>query len=293
MANVIIGSARSDERGNITGGKPGDQNAKEVSTQNWYLHKKGWVCLRAKDPNVREKIGYAMQAACDNQNIGYAQDTRNTLYNEVKGKGYDPKKCDKPVNTDCSALVRVCCCYAGILVADCNTSNLKDVLKATGKFDVLTDNKYTAQQDYLLRGDILVTKTKGHVVAVLTNGDKSGSTTPSTPTNNTKPSTPTNTSGDVYYIVKSGDTLSKIAKTYHTTVDNLMVMNPDIKNPNQIKVGQKIKVEEGAVYYTVKSGDTLSKIASKYGTTVDAIMKLNPDIKNPNVINVGQKIRVK
>ena len=39
---VLIGSARSDERGKATGGKAGDQkNGKEVSTQDWYRHKLG------------------------------------------------------------------------------------------------------------------------------------------------------------------------------------------------------------------------------------------------------------
>ena len=41
---VKIGSARSSY-GNTS---PGDQNGgKEVSTENWYLHSKGWVVLRA------------------------------------------------------------------------------------------------------------------------------------------------------------------------------------------------------------------------------------------------------
>ncbi|MBR6289390.1 MAG: LysM peptidoglycan-binding domain-containing protein [Acholeplasmatales bacterium] len=284
---TIIGSARSDENGRISGGRPGDQNLKEVSTQNWYLHKKGWVCIRAKDPNQRAKIADAMQAACDNQMIGYDQYTRNTLYNEVKNKGYDPKRCSKPVNTDCSALIRVCCCYAGIIVPDCNTSNLKNVLKATGKFDILTDAKYTASQDYLLRGDILVTQTKGHVVGVLSNGSKAISTTP-------EPVTPVNnTNSDEYYTVVPGDTLSKIAKKYNTSVDEILKLNPQIKNPNLINVGQKIKVKSSPVYYTVVSGDSLYKIANKYGTTVDNLLKLNPDIKTPSLIRVGQKIRIK
>lgn len=43
------------------------------------------------------------------------------------------------------------------------------------------------------------------------------------------------------YIVKSGDTLGKIAKKHNTTVKKIM-QNNNIKNPNTIKVGQKIKV---------------------------------------------------
>lgn len=68
---VKIGSARIDERGKAHGGKAGDNNGKEVSTQNWYLHSKGWRVLRAKAPSVAEKIAYCMEAACANDKIGY------------------------------------------------------------------------------------------------------------------------------------------------------------------------------------------------------------------------------
>lgn len=172
MANVKIGSARSSF-GNASSG---DQNGgKEVSTQNWYLHSKGWIVLRAKDPVVREKLAVAMERACANNDIGYSQPTRNTLYNDVKAHGYDPAKTTKKVNTDCSALVRVCMAYAGIMVDDFITSTQVTRIMATNKFDKLTDSKYTRQQDHLLRGDILVTKTKGHTVIVLTNGSKAES----------------------------------------------------------------------------------------------------------------------
>jgi LysM repeat protein len=43
------------------------------------------------------------------------------------------------------------------------------------------------------------------------------------------------------YVVKPGDTLSKIAKKYGTTTAVLARMN-GIKNPNKIYVGQKLKV---------------------------------------------------
>ncbi|MBQ9141165.1 MAG: LysM peptidoglycan-binding domain-containing protein [Lachnospiraceae bacterium] len=44
-----------------------------------------------------------------------------------------------------------------------------------------------------------------------------------------------------YYTVKSGDTLSGIAKKYGTTYQKLAQMN-GIKNPNIIYAGQKIRV---------------------------------------------------
>lgn len=169
---VIIGSARIDENGKAHGGRAGDQTGKEVSTQNWYKHSKGWVVLRAKDPKKAEKIAQAMRAACDNPNIGYDQYQNTTLWNEVKDKGYDPAKASTPCETDCARLVRVCCAYAGIMAKDFYTASEVDKLMDTGEFVKFTTSKYTNQDDYLGAGDILVTKTKGHTVVVLTNGSK-------------------------------------------------------------------------------------------------------------------------
>ena len=169
---VIIGSARIDENGKAHGGQAGDQTGKEVSTQNWYKHSKGWVVLRAKDPSVAQKIAIAMQHACDNPNIGYDQYQNQTLWNEVKDKGYDPAKAGKPCETDCARLVRVCVAYAGIIAKDFYTATEVDKLMETGAFVKLTSSKYTGQSSYLGAGDILVTKTKGHTAVVLTNGSK-------------------------------------------------------------------------------------------------------------------------
>ena len=46
----------------------------------------------------------------------------------------------------------------------------------------------------------------------------------------------------ITYIVKSGDTLSKIAKQYNTTIDKLVKDN-NIKNPDLIIVGQKLIIK--------------------------------------------------
>jgi GH25 family lysozyme M1 (1,4-beta-N-acetylmuramidase) len=173
MATVMIGSARIDENGKAHGGKAGDQG-KEVSTQAWYLHKKGWVLLRPKDAAQADAIAKAMQAACDNQKIGYDQYQRDTLYTAAKAFGFDPAKVAVAVETDCSALVRVCCAYAGIVVGNFRTTNQVSVLMATGRFEKLTASQYTKKQDYLRRGDILVTKTQGHTVVALTDGAKAG-----------------------------------------------------------------------------------------------------------------------
>lgn len=170
MATVYIGSARIDERGKASGGQAGDQTGKEVSTQAWYRHAKGWAVLRPKDGAKAKKIAEAMQVACDNDNIGYDQYQNQSLWNLVKDKGFDPAKADKPCETDCARLVRVCCAYAGIMADDFYTATEATVLMRTGEFIKLTDSKYTDAPDYLGAGDILVTKTKGHTVVVLSNG---------------------------------------------------------------------------------------------------------------------------
>ena len=170
MATVYIGSARIDERGRASGGQAGDQTGKEVSTQNWYDHSKGWIVLRPKDGAKAQKIAKGMRSACDNPNIGYDQTNNQSLWNLVKDKGFDPAKADKPCETDCARLVRVCCAYAGIMADDFYTATEATVLMRTGEFIKLTDSKYTDAPDYLGAGDILVTRSKGHTVVVLSNG---------------------------------------------------------------------------------------------------------------------------
>ena len=178
---VKIGSARSDERGKITGGQPGDQRSgKEVSTQDWYLHKKGWVIIRLKDPAKRERAAYAMQEACDNKHFGYAQDTRMTGYNAAAKVGFDPAKVTVNVNIDCSELVRLCLAYAGISVPNWYTGNMVDICRSRkDDFEIIEGTK-AETSDYLVRGDILVTKTKGHTVIVLSDGAKIKKPTPIT-----------------------------------------------------------------------------------------------------------------
>ena len=58
---------------------------------------------------------------------------------------------------------------------------------------------------------------------------------------NTDIEVPNNSNPSNYYIIKKGDTLSKIAKENNTTVENLAKIN-QIQDPNLIYVGQKLKI---------------------------------------------------
>lgn len=272
---VKIGSARMNEKGGINGGAAGDQTGIEVSTQSWYLHSKGWVVLRAKNPAVREKIAHNMESICANDNIGYCQDHRATLTAAAKPYGYDASKVSTKVEVDCSEAVRNCLLYAGITVGSFSTASEASALIGTGAFDKLTEDKYCKSSDYLLRGDILVTKTKGHTVVVLDNGAKAGVASAGTSTSGTG-----NSESSMVYVVQKGDTLSKIAAKYGTTYQVLAAYN-GISNLNRISTGQKIKIPASGtstgsvVTHTVVKGDTLSAIAKKYGTTVSKIVEAN------------------
>lgn len=170
--STIIGHAAIDELGNISGGQAGDQTGREVYTRDWYLHSKGWTVYRPKDSSAAEKIAKNMEYACECQALGYDQSQRNTLYNHVKTKNFDCSKVTTPVETDCSALVRVCCAYAGIILPNFNTSTEHSVLMNSGHFIKFTDSKHCNSGDYLKRGDILCTSRKAHTVIVLTDGSK-------------------------------------------------------------------------------------------------------------------------
>ena len=93
------------------------------------------------------------------------------------------------------------------------------------------------------------------------------------------------------YTVKSGDTLSKIARKFGTTVNNLVALN-GIANPDQIAAGTTICVkakgsQPGGTYYTVKQGDTLYSIARKFGWTASYLAQVNT-IPNPDEIYAGR-----
>ena len=94
------------------------------------------------------------------------------------------------------------------------------------------------------------------------------------------------------YIVKKGDTLSKIASLYGLTYQYLANYN-NISNPNLIYPGEQIKIPtNNETVYIVKKGDTLSGIAKKYNTTYQELARIN-SISNPNLIYVGQKIIIR
>ena len=95
--------------------------------------------------------------------------------------------------------------------------------------------------------------------------------------------------GDSGYIVKTGDTLSAIARDKGVSLEALIRANPQILHPDLIRPNQHLNIpasggaSEGPREYRINPGDTLSAIAERFGTTWQALAQAN-NIANPNLI---------
>ena len=268
---VRIGSARVDERGKYIGGQAGSQIDKEISRQDWYLHSKGWVVIRPKDSKKAEKIAKNMEYACDSKYVGYDQGQNTTLYNAVKSLDFDISKLKTMCETDCARLVRVCVKYAGINAGDFYTATEVETLRKTGEFEIFTSDKYCKSSDYLKRGDILVTKTKGHTVVVLSNGSKVSSTVSST---TSKPST-TTTSSALNKTAKWEGVVTALLLNVRTgagTKYSKCSFSPLKKNAT-VSVCDSTKASDGTTWYYIKYNGKYGFVSSKYIKEKETVVK--------------------
>lgn len=213
MANILIGSARIGENGGITGGKAGDQKQTsitydgvgEVAMQSFYVHPKGWYIIRHNDAAIAQRIAQNMIIACNNPNIGYNQNDR---YGVVK---YGVNTTVK-TNSDCSSLVRECVKEAtGKDPGDFNTSSEWQILSKMGCFTRISYVNQASTPIY--DGDILVTKSKGHTVIVVSGNPRVGNTG----TNTNTPNTSTTSAGAVTAKYSADKKDASLAGSYKVT----------------------------------------------------------------------------
>lgn len=116
------------------------------------------------------------------------------------------------------------------------------------------------------------------------------------------------------YVVKTGDSLSKIAVSHGVNSRELAELN-QIVDANKIRIGQKLilpdyskpsqsqpaekaaakpsakKTSASGSSYVVKAGDALSKIAALHGVKTKDLMAAN-NLTDANKIRVGQKLEI-
>ena len=98
-----------------------------------------------------------------------------------------------------------------------------------------------------------------------------------------------------FHIVRSGESLWKIARQYGVTVDRLRALN-NIARDDILKPGQKLRIagnetRVGKELYIVKPGDSLWAIAKRYHTSVREICRLN-DMSESVILRPGAKIKI-
>lgn len=175
MATIIC-SARKDERGKFSGGKPGDQLQSgkgddykgEVSMQYLkdFIGSRQWYIIRPKKAAHAVGIALAMRTAGNNINIGYGQNCQRKTVDDVATK--------VKINVDCSKLIRdVIYKATGIDVGNFTTANEKAVLEASGLFEKAI--RYTTSTK-VYEGDIFSTTVKGHTGACIEGLPRLGTT---------------------------------------------------------------------------------------------------------------------
>ena len=167
---TIIGEARCNEKGTLSGGKPGDQTGKEVGMGNWYSG--GWnYMFRAKDASIRDKLAQAMIDTCNNSNIGYNIDPPNryAAWDNSEANGHKIAKISKKGDTTCSQAVSMCMRAVGIpkqyAPRHMDIATMTKVMKNSPHFTMFTSTAYTKGTSKLFPGDILLSS--HHTVIVV------------------------------------------------------------------------------------------------------------------------------
>ena len=124
----------------------------------------------------------------------------------------------------------------------------------------------------------------------------------------TATATSTPTAGNNVYVVKKGDSLSKIAKAHNVKAADIMALNPSVTSADKIMVGQSLKMPANATgagleaapvvaavpadgLYTVQSGDSLWTIGKRFGVKREDIKSWNN--LTSDKLKVGQQLRLK
>lgn len=101
---ILCGWASQSEKGTING-KKGDQTGKEVKIGNYYNFGQDKI-IRFRNSARGKKAAKAQKAFCENDNIGYGQADRTSLFNQCRKLKWDINRIKEipKCNCDCSEL---------------------------------------------------------------------------------------------------------------------------------------------------------------------------------------------
>lgn len=106
------------------------------------------------------------------------------------------------------------------------------------------------------------------------------------------------------HIVKKGETLYGLSKTYGVTQEDIIANNPQVRVG--LKLGQEIVIPQPSVkesaneqlnmegnvlYHTIKQGETLYRLSNNYNISIENILKLNPGV-SPENFKTGTVIKI-
>ncbi|MDR2807426.1 MAG: M23 family metallopeptidase [Spirochaetaceae bacterium] len=102
---------------------------------------------------------------------------------------------------------------------------------------------------------------------------------------------------EVVYVVKKGDTVFSIAKSFAVAIDKLMYDN-NITDPQRLKIGQSLVIPSTSVLkalpdtvHRVAKGETLYGIARRYEISLQDLLDVN-NLKNDYILKTGDSLRI-
>ena len=106
-----------------------------------------------------------------------------------------------------------------------------------------------------------------------------------------EPRTSNQAPSDIVHVVRSGESVHRIARKYGVTVASVVAAN-GLRRPDLIHTGQRLQIPAGGkdVVYRVRRGDTLSQLARTFGTSTAEIQRAN-GLRGSRIV-VGQTLRI-
>lgn len=92
------------------------------------------------------------------------------------------------------------------------------------------------------------------------------------------------------YVVRQGDTYSKIAEMFEVSIDTILSVN-DLEKGSKPHEGDVLLILPfSGVEYSVEKGDTLQGIATRYKVDISKIIAYNIDLKSDTKLAIGDKL---